>query len=227
MKQNIEQEKSIINETLLNSIPGGIIIVKVVENNIECLYFNEAFAKLSGRTHDELQRYLDSGVNVIDIINEVFGKQAVLIEQIEVYKDAANIITTEITEEQKADLVTKINEKYGTELSADNITIEEHSKIRGRDLIKPYIAPFAIATAIILVYFMIRYYKLNSLKVLLKSAGIIVLAQLVLLGIMAITRMQIGELTIPFVLVVYVLSLLISTKKFDDDLEKIKVEAKK
>ena len=74
---------------------------------------------------------------------------------------------------------------------------------------------------------MIRYYKLNPLKVLLKSAGIIVLAQLVLLGIMAITRMQIGELTIPFVLVVYVLSLLISTKKFDDDLEKIKVEAKK
>ena len=161
------------------------------------------------------------------ITNEVFGKQAVLIEQIEVYKDAANIITTDITEEQKADLVTKINEKYGTELSADNITIEEHSKIRGRDLIKPYIAPFAISTAIILVYFMIRYYKLNSLKVLLKSAGIIVLAQLVLLGIMAITRMQIGELTIPFVLVVYVLSLLISTKKFDDDLEKIKVEAKK
>ena len=155
------------------------------------------------------------------------GKQAVLIEQIEVYKDAANIITTDITEEQKADLVTKINEKYGTELSADNITIEEHSKIRGRDLIKPYIAPFTIATAIILVYFMIRYYKLNSLKVLLKSAGIIVLAQLVLLGIMAITRMQIGELTIPFVLVVYVLSMLIVTKKFDDDLEKIKVEAKK
>ena len=74
---------------------------------------------------------------------------------------------------------------------------------------------------------MIRYYKLNSLKVLLKSAGIIVLAQLVLLGIMAITRMKIGELTIPFVLVVYVLSMLIVTIKFDDDLEKIKVEAKK
>ena len=75
MKQNIEQEKSIINETLLNSIPGGIIIVKVVENNIECLYFNEAFAKLSGRTHDELQRYLDGGVNVIDIIYEADRKK--------------------------------------------------------------------------------------------------------------------------------------------------------
>ena len=165
--------------------------------------------------------------DIKEITDDVFGKQPVLIQAIEVYKDAVSITTTDITEEQKNTLITKINEKYGTELSADNITIEEHSKIRGRDLIKPYIAPFAIATAIILVYFMIRYYKLNSLKVLLKSAGIIVLAQLVLLGIMAITRMQIGELTIPFVLVVYVLSLLISTKKFDDDLEKIKVEAKK
>ena len=165
--------------------------------------------------------------DIKEITDDVFGKQPVLIQAIEVYKDAVSITTTDITEEQKNTLITKINEKYGTELSADNITIEEHSKIRGRDLIKPYIAPFAIATAIILVYFMIRYYKLNSLKVLLKSAGIIVLAQLVLLGIMAITRMQIGELTIPFVLVVYVLSMLIVTKKFDDDLEKIKVEAKK
>lgn len=156
-----------------------------------------------------------------EITNEVFGKQPVLIEQIEVYKDAVNIITTEITEEQKSELITKINEKYETQLSEDNVIIEEHSKIRGRDLIKPYIMPFSIVTAIILVYLMIRYYKLNSFKVLAQSVGIIVLAQLVLLGIMAITRMQMGKLTIPFVLVVYVLSMLITTKKFDDDLEKI------
>ena len=155
------------------------------------------------------------------ITNEVFGKQAVLIEQIEVYKDAASIITTEITDEQKTELVSKVNEKYGTELSADNITIEEHSKVRGRNIIKPYIVPFVIITAIILVYFMIRYYKLNSLKVLLQSAGIIVLTQLVLLGIMAITRMQIGKFTIPAVLIVYVISILITTKKLDEDLEKI------
>jgi len=68
---------------------------------------------------------------------------------------------------------------------------------------------------------MIRYYKLNSLKVLLQSAGIIVLTQLVLLGIMAITRMPIGKFTIPAVLIVYVISILITTKKLDEDLEKI------
>ncbi|MEI3395269.1 MAG: hypothetical protein V8R82_06180 [Clostridia bacterium] len=156
-----------------------------------------------------------------EITKEVFGNQSVLVQQIEVYKDAASIITTEITDEQKTELVSKVNEKYGTELSADNITIEEHSKVRGRNIIKPYIVPFVIITAIILVYFMIRYYKLNSLKVLLQSAGIIVLTQLVLLGIMAITRMPIGKFTIPAVLIVYVISILITTKKLDEDLEKI------
>ena len=158
------------------------------------------------------------------ITNEVFGKQTVLIEQIEVYKDAANIITTDITEEQKADLVTKINEKYGTELSADNITIEEHSKIRGRDLIKPYIAPFAIATAIILVYFMIRYYKLNSLKVIAKAIGIMALAQIILFAIITVTRMPIDVVTMPIVLTLYAISTYVCTTKFDKELEKKKQE---
>ena len=48
-----------------------------------------------------------------------------------------------------------------------------------------------------------------------------VLAQLVLLGIIAITRMPIGVFTIPAVLFVYMLSTYICTTKFDEDLEKI------
>ena len=130
--------------------------------------------------------------DIKNITNDVFGKQPVMIQAIEVYKDAISITTTQITDEQKTELVTKINEKYGTEISADYVTIEDISHIRGRDIIKPYIMPFSIATVIILAYLAIRYNKLNSLKVLLQTAGIIVLSQLVLLGIMAITRMGIG-----------------------------------
>ena len=162
--------------------------------------------------------------DVKNITNEVFGKQPVKIQAIEVYKDAISITTKQITEEQKAELVTKINEKYGTEISADDVTIEDIAHIRGRDIIKPYIIPFAIATVIILVYLAIRYYKLNSFKILLQSVGIIVLAQAVLLGIMAITRMGIGEVTIPAILVVYVLSTFICTKKFSRDLENKLIE---
>lgn len=162
-----------------------------------------------------------------EITNQVFGNQPVMVQAIEVYKDAVSITTTEITEEQKAELVTKINEKYEIELSADDITIEEVSHIRGRDIIKPYIMPFAIVTIIVLVYLVIRYHKLNSFEVLAQSIGIIVLAQLVLLGIMAITRMPIGKFTIPTILLVYMLSTYICTTKFDEDLGKIAIDEDK
>lgn len=159
-----------------------------------------------------------------EITKEVFGNQPVMIQAIEVYKDAISITTTEITEEQKTEIVTKINEKYGVELKAEDITIEEIAHTRGRDIIKPYIQPFAISTIIILVYLIIRYNKLNLLEVLTQSIGIIVLTQFVLLSIMAITRMPIGTLTMPVVLIVYTFSTYICTTKFDKDLEKIAVK---
>ena len=162
--------------------------------------------------------------DIKEITNEVFGNQPVRIQAIEVYKDAVSITTTEITEEQKTDLVTKLNEKYGIELKAEDITIEEMAHIRGRDIIKPYLIPFTIVTAIVLVCLVIRYNKLNVLEVLIQSIGIIVLSQLVLLGIMAITRMPIGIFTIPTVLLVYMLSTYICTTKFDKDLLKTKIK---
>ncbi len=159
--------------------------------------------------------------DIKEITKEIFGEQQVIIQPIEVYKDAISITSTEITEEQKAQLLTKVNEKYGTELSSDNITVEEISHIRGRDIVKPYIIPFTVSTVIILAYLVIRYNKLNVLEVLTQSIGIIVLAQLVLLGIISITRMPIGKFTIPSILLVYMLSTYICTTKFDGDLEKI------
>ncbi len=162
--------------------------------------------------------------DIKEITNEVFGKQSVIIEPIEVYKDAVSITTLEITEEQKINLITKINERYGTELVAENIEIEQKFHVKGRDMIEPYIKPFVIISVVVLVYLAIRYNKLNVLKVLGQSLGIIVLSQVVLLGIMAITRMPIGKFTAPAVLIVYILSTYICTKKFEEDLEKIKIE---
>ena len=159
-------------------------------------------------------------INLGKQFEDVFGKQPVLIQAIEVYKDAVSITTTEITDDQKANLIAKLNEKYGTDISIDDITIEANAHIRGRDIVKPYIVSFAIATVIVLVYLSIRYYKLNSLKVLAKSIGIMLLAQLILLAIIAIARIPIGVLTMPVVLLIYVLSTYICTTKFDKDLDK-------
>lgn len=158
--------------------------------------------------------------DIKQITNEVFGKQKVNIQAIEVYKDAVSITTTQITDEQKTDLIAKLNEKYETKIEASNIQIEYMPHIRGREILKPYVIPFIITTIIILAYFAIRYVKLNSLKVLVQSTCIIILAQLILLGIMAITRMPIGIFTIPFVLIVYIISTYICVEKFEDELNK-------
>ncbi len=158
--------------------------------------------------------------DIKEITNEVFGKQPVLIQAIEVYKDAVSITTTEISDEQKANLITKLNEKYGTDISADDITIEANAHIRGRDIVKPYIISFTIATIISLVYLAIRYYKLNSLKVIMQSIGIILIAQLTLLAIIALARIPIGVLTMPIVILVYVMSTYICTTKFDEKLDR-------
>ena len=154
--------------------------------------------------------------DIKEITDDVFGKQPVLIQAIEVYKDAVSITTTDITEEQKNTLTAIINDK---EISTDDVTIEENGHIRGRDIIKPYITPFIIVTVIILAYLAIRYYKINSLKVITKSFITIVIAQLLLLSIIAITRMPIGLWTMPTVLAIFIISIYMITTKFDKDLE--------
>lgn len=165
--------------------------------------------------------------DIKEIVSEVLGNQQVIIQEVDEYKDSVSITTTQINEEQRDSIVAKINEKYETQISAENVVIENISHVKGRDIIKPYIIPFGVATAIIIIYLVIRYIKLNSLEVLTQSIGIIVLAQLVLLGIMVITRMPVGKFTIPTILLVYMISTYICTVKFEEDLDKINMDAKK
>lgn len=210
MKQNSTKILAILIAIILVL---GAVMIFTKGLAFELRYQNSKKVEINlGKTFEEK--------DIKEITKDVFGNQPVRIQAIEVYKDAISITTTEITEEQKSDLVTKLNEKYGLELKTENITIEEVAHVRGRDIIKPYLIPFTIVTAIVLVCLVIRYNKLNVLEVLTQSIGIIVLAQLVLLGIMAITRMPIGIFTIPTVLLVYMLSTYICTTKFDGDLEK-------
>ena len=82
----------------------------------------------------------------------------------------------------------------------------------------------AIATAIILVYLMIRFYSLGIGKVLAKTIGITVLAELTLLSLIAITRFPLNSFVIPMGLVVYVGALAILTANFERKLRTKKLE---
>ena len=201
-------------------IIAGIVMIAVKGFNFDLKY----------QDTQRVELYLKTEFNISDIrqiTDEVFGNQKVMIQKVEVFEDSVSITTTSISDEQKSNLITKINEKYGTEITAEDTTVENIGHTRGRDIIKPYIVPFAIAAIVVLIYLGIRYYKLSIAKVIAKSIGIMALAQILLFSVMAITRIPIGRLTIPMVILVYLLTLFGITTKFEKDLSKKKLEENK
>lgn len=209
--------KKVISLIALIIIIIGIIITATVGLNFD-LRYQEA---------KRIQLYIEKDFEISDIkqiAKEVLGNQEVIIQKVEVYEDTVSILAKDITDEQKTEIVNKVNEKYSLELSADQIEIIAVPQTRGRDIIRPYIVPFAIATVIILAYMAVRYHKFGVIKTIGKATGTLVLAQLLLLSIMAITRIPVGRLTIPLVLAVFVASQIEMTTYCEKTLKEMKEE---
>ena len=197
----IKKSKTIIIALIIIVLIAGLVVIFTKGLNFD-LKYQEA---------KKIEIYVGKEINVSEIkniTNEIFGEQKVLIQMVEIYDTSVAITSIDITEEQKESLITKINEKYGTEIKSEDKQITKIPHTKGKDIVKPYIAPFIIATVIIFAYMMIRYYKLGSVKVLLKTILILVLAQVMLFSIIAITRIPVGTLTIPMVIIVYFLTLI-------------------
>lgn len=209
--KNISKKAKILSIILAIIIIAGIIVIATKGFNFDFKY----------EKSQKVELYIEQDFNISDIkaiTDEVMPGKQVIIQKVEVFEDSVSITASEITDDEKTNLITKINEKYGTELSADSIEIESIPNTRGRDIIKPYIVPFIIATLLILVYMAVRYRKMGVVKTLLKTVIISVAAQAVLLSIMAITRIPIGIVTIPLVITVYLLTLIGLTAYFEKQL---------
>ena len=221
--EKIKKNKKIIIGILIAIILiAGIAITLTIGLNFDLNYQETKQIQLNLGTEFDKN-------DIKGITDEVFSGQKVMIQTVEVFKDAVSIRTTDITDEQKQSLIDKINEKYeSAEIEADSVEIETIPHTRGRDIVKPYIAPFALATSIILVYMAFRYKKIGSTKTILKTLGMVILMQAILLSIIAIARIPIGRVTIPLVLGVYLLTLIGLTTSFEKQLKtKVSEEEKK
>lgn len=215
--KEISQKTKIVALLVAIIMIVGLIVTLTVGFNFDLKY----------QQAKKIQLYLEKNFEIADIkqiTSEVLPNEKVMIQKVEVFEDTVSIIAKEISEEQRNNLVNKINEKYELELKADQIEITTIPHTRGRDIIKPYITPFLIATILILVYMAVRYYKLGMIKTILKTGLTVVLAQAVLASVVVITRIPIGRLTIPLVLIVYVLSLLGMTSCLEKELSQKKEE---
>lgn len=213
--KNMNRNKKILSVLAIIIVVAGIIMIATKGFNFDLKYQKTQKVELALN-----QEFKNSEVK--EIAKEVFGKQPIMIEKVEVFEDTVAITTTKITEEQKTNLITKINEKYGTQLNQETTKIIDVAHTKGLDIIKPYIAPFAIATLAILVYIGARYYRLGIGKTILKVIAILVMTQVELFSIIALTRIPVGRLTIPMVIIVYLITLLGIT----NNLEKCNVSKK-
>ena len=195
----------------------GIIVVAVKGFNVDLEY--QDTKKIEANIGKSFEKE-----DIENIVKEVLGKERFIIQKVEIYEDSVSITAKEITDEQRDNIVSKINEKYDTDLKTEDITIITVPRVHLSDLIKKYRTPFIIATVCILVYLVVRYYKLNSLKVLLRTIIVVAILQAELFSIIAITRIPVGKLTVPVVLTVYMLSLVGCTTYFEKKLAEKKKE---
>lgn len=153
----------------------GIVVIFVKGINYSLAYGENTTIELYLENDFERQ-------DVINIITEVFGNNFET-RQINELKGDILIITKSASDEQLDSLVSKTNEKFGLELTKDDLIVTKNSKISLMDLINPYISSTCISAIIILIYFTIRYKKLGVLKVIGYTLFMIICTQLIYVSI--------------------------------------------
>lgn len=154
--------------------------------------------------------------DIKQLVKEVIGNKEVIIQKVELYEEIASITVKEITDEQVEELNTKINEKYELENTVkDDISIVENSNLKIRDLIKQFIFPIALSLVIIIIYAGIRFRNVNIFEVITKIIGMNILAELLYVSILAITRLPVNNLTVPMGIAIYTIITLAIFHEFE------------
>ena len=138
--------------------------------------------------------------DVESIAKEIWPDGQIIVQKVEVYDETALIKVSSVNDEQLTNLVNKINEKYGLELSQSDISVQYNSNVQIRDIVRPYIVPMLITTALIVLYYSIRF---RGVKEILDLLIKLIFAEGILYSIYAIARLPIDVLTMPIGMLVF------------------------
>ncbi len=214
--------KKIIYAILILIIIAGIIIIPTIGLKADLIYSkNVEIDVYVGKTFDRK--------DIESIVSEVFPDEKVIIQEIELFNDMFSVTLQDTRTEDELnakveELNNKVNEKYGTENTVDDITITHNSKIRLSDILIPYAVTIGISVVVILVFAEVRYRKLGVIRTLIKYLLSIGAAELLLLSIIAITRFPINRLVIPVGLVLFVIVVTVLGLKNESKLAKLAIE---
>ena len=195
--------KKIISILLMCLIIAGVIVVATIGFNVGTKYSETTQISIKIGKEFEIK-------DIQKIASEVFDKQNVLVQYVELYKDMVQITVKDASEEQIKNLNEKVNEKYEISNEISDILITEQSNVRLRDIAKPYIIPVVTVSIITILYVMIAFRKLGVWQVLYNTLMNMVSTQAILAGIYAVARIPVNRLTMVIAMVLYIASIVLN-----------------
>lgn len=214
-------------------IVAGIIVIGLKGFNVDFML----------KQHDSIEYTMKEDFEIKDIENictDVFGDKQFKIRIIELFNDAISINAETITIDEAEKIVTKLNEKYNTVQQTNDAENNEgentenqtpdsnldyeiisNPKIKLFSLFKPYILPILLSAILIIIYVGVRFRKLNSIKIVLKLVGLVLVTVLSILSILAIIRFPINTVVIPVIMIIVLLELAIFCARNENKLKSI------
>lgn len=206
-----------------------VIIAIVIIAGVINTYLNRFVFSLAYDTSAKIDIYIGKDYNldeVEDIVEESLGTKDIIVQKVEYFNDMISITARSISEEQKQNIVNKLNEKYTTEIKAEEVEIEIMPHYDGRDLLDRYIAPMGIAAIIVLIYMAIRYFKLGVIKVIVRTISWSIIIELLYISIISLARIPVSFYTIPLGIVIEILTLTVLANKLEKELKEKKLNKK-
>ena len=206
-----KNNKRIVILGLILLIVAGLIVVSLKGFNVTLMF----------GSHETVELKVDKPIDmshVKEICDEIFQNKAYVVKELEVFGDSFQINVKSITDEEKNNLIEKVNEKFETEKTVEDLRIRFVANKRIRDIVRPYVIPMLIVFGIVCLYALIRFRKINSLKLVMTDMGQIILTEIVLLSVIAIVRIPVNDLWINGLLLIAIVEWVYFFGKAEDNL---------
>ena len=200
--------KKIILLGIILLIIAGIVVVALKGVKVSLIL----------QQHEEINVYIGKPTDIKDmkdICKDVFKDKRFVVRNLDIFADAYSINVESVINEEKDELIKKVNEKFGVNITTEDISEKTVSNIRIRDIVKPYIKPVLISAVLMAVYVVIRFRKENAFKLLGKILGIIILTEAVIFSVIAVLRIPLSAMMINLMLVIAVIELCIYINKLE------------
>ena len=204
----ISGRKKIILLGIILLIIAGIVVVALKGVKVSLIL----------QQHEELNVYIGKPTNIKDmkdICKDVFNDKRFVVRNLDIFSDAYSINVESVINEERDELITKVNEKFGVNITIDDISEKNVSNIRIRDIIKPYVKPVLISAVLMAVYVVIRFRKESAIKLLGKISGMIILTESVIFSIIAVLRVPLSATMINLMAVIAIIELCLYINKLE------------